>query len=461
MSTKQPTLLICDDDSLYAEALKKNLQGPFEVLVAKNGDETLDALKKENVQAVLLDIQMRTPQEGLDYLPKIRALDAELPIIMLTGHAELPHVRKAMQLGAWDFLSKNSEPIELRHTIEMALDKARIIRRSEQKSFELATLQKNQDLIGVSPAMARVRSVIERVRSAKGNVLISGETGTGKEVVARQLRKKLPSGELEPFIAIDSSTIQSSTAESILFGHQKGAFTGADQQRKGIFEEADGGIVYFDELANMSIEIQAKLLRVVQEKEVMRLGASKPISVDFRVVCATNKDLEKLVTQGQFKEDLLQRLNVLPIELPPLRSRTEDIEGLFVHFMTLHGAKAPKTIDKHLLAALKSYEWPGNVRELSNTASYAIAMSDRPEQVTLESLPPKLLRGTQTFVRSPEEASSVEGTLSERLEAFERAVLKKELDAAQGNVAQAAVNLGIDRSNLHKKLKSYELLPLK
>jgi DNA-binding NtrC family response regulator len=458
MASPTPSLLIADDDSMYANGLKSALAASFSVHLARNGDEALDLLKKHSIQAILLDVQMRTPIEGLDYLPKIRAIDPETPVIMLTGHTELGIVRKAMQLGAWDFLSKDSDPIELRHTLDMALEKARIIRRSEQKSLELARVQGAQPLIGGSPSMQRARSIIERIRPARGNVVIFGETGTGKEVVARQLRKRLANGELEPFVAIDSSTIQSSTAESILFGHQKGAFTGADQLKKGVFEEADGGIVYFDEIANMPLEIQAKLLRVVQEKEVMRLGSSKPISLEFRVICATNKDLEKLVEEGRFKEDLYQRLNVLPIEMPALRDRLDDVPELFVHFVNRQGyALTLAQLDSELVNALKSHRWPGNVRELANAVSYALTMcelSNGVPKLTADSLPPKVLSKRSS---SSQELPST-GTLSERLEAFEISILKAELELALGNVAQAAQKLGLDRSNLHKKLKGYGLL---
>jgi DNA-binding NtrC family response regulator len=315
-----------------------------------------------------------------------------------------------------------------------------------QSAFEVRDLQKKKSLIGKSLALERVRRQIEKIRSSQANVLIFGETGTGKEVVARQLRKTISDGSVEPFVAVDSSTIQAGTAESVLFGHRKGAFTGADESRKGVFEEADGGVIYFDEIANMPLSIQPKLLRVIQEKEVLRLGATQPISLEFRVICATNQDLEDLVRKGEFKADLLQRLNVLPIELPPLRERKEDIPELMEYFFTQNGLKAHEVdVSPEALKALKEYSWPGNIRELGNVISYLVAMREGP-CIHLSDLPSKITRSSLSSISA--------GTLSERLEAFERDLLLREYRLAKENIAQMAQNLSVDRSNLYKRLKS-------
>jgi DNA-binding NtrC family response regulator len=455
-----PGILICDDDALLVSSLKTALASSFRVLTAFHSDEALAIAQKEDLELVLMDVAIRTATEGLDFLPKLKAMDPDLPVVMLTGQTDLALVRRAMQEGAWDYVSKAAPRLseELQLTIDRTLEKDRLLRRSSQKSFELAGEQKRHALVGSSASMARLRKVIERVRASGANVLITGETGTGKEVVARQLRKQLSGGELEPFVSIDSSTIQSTMAESILFGHQKGAFTGADQARKGVFEEADGGCIYFDELANMPLEIQSKLLRVVQEKEVVRLGSARPIALEFRVICATNQDLEKLVSEGKFKEDLFQRLNVLPLEIPPLRERSEDISELFWHFLGAQGiARAEVSIDEKIFSTMKAYSWPGNVRELSNAVSYILAMCE-PERgrraIGLDSLPPRVLKKSAGGSMGGS-GTEFSGTLQERLESFERSVLEKELKLAEGNVSQMAQKLGVDRSNLHKKLKSY------
>ena len=262
---------------------------------------------------------MRTRNEGLLFIPKILAIDPDISIVMCSLKTDFETVREAMRLGASDFLAKNASREELIYTLSQTIERRTLLQRHSQQTFESLTLQRRHVIIGSGPGVSSLRSKIEKVRNASSNVIITGETGTGKELVARQLRKTLADGSLTPFLAIDSSTIQSSTAESILFGHERGAFTGAEKMTKGLFEEANGGIVYFDEISNMPLNIQSKLLRVIQEKEITRLGSSKVITLDFRVVCATNKDLEHLVKLGEFKDDLLQRLNVIPVQIPTLR----------------------------------------------------------------------------------------------------------------------------------------------
>lgn len=262
------------------------------------------------------------------------------------------------------------------------------------------------------------------------------------------------SGALVPFVAIDSSTIQSSTAESILFGHEKGAFTGAERTTKGVFEEADGGIVYFDEIANMSLEIQSKLLRVLQEKEIARLGSSKLIPLQFRVISATNLDLEEMCSKGRFKDDLYQRLCVVPLKVPPLRERREDIPLLLKHFSNIHRHPAgPLTFTSEAIEILTRYNWPGNVRELVNLIAYLSVMSDS-NQVESRILPEKIRLGS-----SPRHASPSPATTSrefyKRMEEVELSILRDEYRLAEGNVSQMATNLGMDRSHLYTKLKQH------
>lgn len=321
MMKENSTILICDDDRDFHYAIKTILKGLYNTRSTYHADEALAVVKNHQIDLLILDIQMRTPLEGLDAIPKFREIDPELTILIASGLTDYRTVIKAIQLGATDYIVKGDESEGILLRISQAFEKKALIHQKKQQNFEAVTTQKQHLLLGNSLSTQKLRKTIDRMRQSSADIVITGETGTGKEVVARQFRGTLPDGTLAPFVAIDSSTIQASTAESILFGHEKGAFTGADKATQGLFEVAEGGIIYFDEIGNMPLEIQAKLLRVIQEREVSRLGSSKILPLRFRVICATNKDLEKMVGHGLFKDDLLQRLNVLPIHLSPLREK--------------------------------------------------------------------------------------------------------------------------------------------
>jgi len=450
----KPQVLICDDDSLYHMALKAALKGSYDCRSAYNTDEAFAILKNHAIDVLLLDVQMRSPQEGLDALPKIRELDPDLSVLMISGTTEFEIVREAMRLGAIDYIPKDFNPDDLRHTLEQALERNQLLKRREQQNFEVSAEQKKHVLIGESAQIGLLRKTIEKFRQSGANVLICGETGTGKEVVARHLRGTLPDGSLAPFVAIDSATIQSTMAESILFGYEKGAFTGADRSNKGVFEEANGGIVYFDELGNMPLEIQAKLLRVLQEKEVTRLGSTKSMQLDFRVICATNRDLEQMVKDGQFKGDLLQRLNVLPLELPPLKERREDIPLLTAHLLKkeekLHG---PLQITEEAVELLKNYSWPGNIRELANVIAFTVTMADQ-STIDVADLPPKL----RDLARQADKLAPVAEAgrkFYEQVADFEKKILNQAYATAENNISKLALNLGMDRSHLYTKLREY------
>ena len=450
-------VLICDDDSTFHLAIKHSLKSKYDCRSAMNGDEAIAIIKNHPIDVVILDVQMRTPDEGLRYIPKLKDLDKDLAIIMSSGLSDFRTVREALKLGATDYVAKDFDPNELSLTLARVLERRTLIQRNEQRNFEAQSSHKRQPFIGETEIIQKIRRSIEKFRESPANVLIQGETGTGKEVVARQLRKTFPDGTLAPFVAVDSSTIQQTTAESLLFGHERGAFTGAEKTTKGIFEEANGGIVYFDEIGNMPLDIQAKLLRVLQEKEVTRLGSAKVIPLDFKVICATNRDLEQMVKQGQFKEDLLQRLNVLPLALPPLRERKEDIPLFIEHFVRKEKVGALKFTEE-AVEALQNYPWPGNIRELGNVISYVVAMTDGTE-VDVSDLPPKFRQSAKTMaeaVKSKADAGS-NSTLSfyERVADFERSILVDQYKKHEGNISQLALALEMDRSHLYTKLKEY------
>jgi two-component system response regulator AtoC len=454
--TRLPLLLICDDDATFHLAVKQSLKGKCECRSAYNSDEANVILKKNPIDLVLLDVEMRTPDEGLNALRVFRGTDPDVPVVMSSGRTDFETVREAMRTGAADYVSKDSDPDSLWHVLQRVLERKQLRQRTEQQNFEVTTHQRQHLLVGQSPKIQALRKIIEKVRMSPANVVIHGETGTGKEVVARQLRRTLPDGSLAPFVAVDSSTIQSATAESLLFGHEKGAFTGAEKMTKGIFEEAHGGIVYFDEIANMPLDIQAKLLRVIQEKEFVRLGSSKVIQSDFRVICATNRDLEAMVKSGGFKDDLLQRLNVLPIDLPPLRERTEDIPLLVDHFLSRqHGIRPGLHLTEEALATLQAYPWPGNIRELSNMIAYVATMAEG-DEVDVSDLPPKFRdAGRSQATASASSASATSGSFYERVGKFEKEILSAEYQQHNGNVSKLALSLGMDRSHLYTKLKEH------
>jgi DNA-binding NtrC family response regulator len=438
----KPQILICDDDQLYHLALKTALKGTYDCRSVFNTDEAMVVIKNHAIDILLLDVQMRTPEEGLQALPKIREIDPELSILMISGTTEFETVREAMRRGAIDYIPKDFNPNDLLHTIEQALERNKLLKRREQQNYEVVSQQRKNILIGNSPAIQSMKKMIEKFRNSAANVLITGETGAGKEVVARSLRGTLPDGSLAPFVAIDSATIQSSIAESILFGYEKGAFTGAERANKGVFEEANGGIVYFDELGNMPLDIQSKLLRVLQEKEVTRLGSTKTLQLDFRVVCATNRDLEQMVKQGLFKDDLFQRLNVLPINIPPLRERKEDLPLLIAHFIE-GGLK----ITEDAVELLKQYSWPGNIRELVNVIAFTKAMADG-DLIDVADLPPKLRDAARPSVPTSD-------SFYQQVAGFEKEILTRAYSGCEGNVSKLALNLGMDRSHLYTKLREY------
>lgn len=453
--SRKPIVLICDDDPSFHLALKLILKGKYEFRSAYNSDEALIIIKKNQVDLLVLDIKMRTPDEGIQAIPRFKETDPDLAIVVSSGITDYKVVLKAMQLGALDYVAKDNEPDGIMITIANALEKKSLLQRTSQQNFEAVNIQKQHELLGISPIIQDLKKTIERIQLSSANVVITGETGTGKEVVARQLRKLLPDGTLAPFVAIDSSTIQASTAESILFGHEKGAFTGAERTTQGLFEEANGGIIYFDEIGNMPLAIQAKLLRVVQEREISRMGSSRILNLDFRVICATNKNLETMIKQGEFKDDLFQRLNVLPIELPPLRERKEDIPILIQHFISRQGLRQNQLeFTKEAVEALQSYSWPGNIRELANLIAYVVTMTEDSE-IDVSDLPPRFrdmkFRSNSSDISSIESKSQM--SFYDQVALFEHSLLEREYKKCNGNISKLAITLGMDRSHLYTKLR--------
>jgi DNA-binding NtrC family response regulator len=449
-------ILICDDDSTFQLATKLVLtkQAGHRCHTAKNTDEAWVILKKQKIDVVLLDIEMRTREEGLEFLPRLRELDADLPVIMSSGRTDLESVRRALREGAWDYSPKDASPEDLLHAVSQALQHLNDRREISLSQAEIRRGARHDAILGESDAAKQLRSTLQKFSKSDAPVLIHGATGTGKELAARSLRPLRADGSLAPFVAIDSATIQGTMAESILFGHEKGAFTGADKAVRGLFEEADGGVVFFDELSNMTIAIQQKLLRVIQEKEVVRLGSHRPIPVQFRLVCASNQDLEKLVEAGKFQADLYQRLNVLPIRLPSLSERREDIALLATEFLSR--MRPSWTFTAEALQCLSDYGWPGNIRELQNVISYSVTMADGPE-LDMGDLPERLRAGAPSILSAAENGMSSSGSFYAQVLEFEANLLKSALARSYRSMSELAEQLGMDRSHLYTKLKQHGL----
>ncbi len=448
--TERPQILICDDDKMFHLAIKYVLKEKYDCKSAYNTDEALKIVKNQSIAALLLDIEMRTPEEGIQFIPIIKEVDPDLAIVMVSGKTDFQSVKKSMQLGASDYIPKAFQADDLAHTIALVLERQKLVQIKEQQNFEVNTQQKANQLIGRSSQINALKKSIEKIKMSSANVIITGETGTGKEVIARSLRGNHSDGTLAPFVAIDSATIQSSTAESMLFGHEKGAFTGAEKQTKGIFEEAQGGIVYFDEIGNMPLEIQAKLLRVIQEKQISRLGSSKITNLDFRVICATNKNLDEMVKQGLFKDDLLQRLNVISIHASPLRERKEDIPELLGHFLHQYAKSTQRKLKftAECIETLQNYNWPGNIRELGNLVAFLLTMIEG-DEIDISDLPPK--------IRDRACNKKEETGFYKKVSQFEKELLTQEYQKLDGNVSKLALSLGMDRSHLYTKLREYKL----
>lgn len=452
------TLIVCDDDPLVYPALRVALKGDFEVMATAHGQALLQALATApQPHVVLLDIQLRDGLDGLDLLAKIHAMHPATPIIMYSGLDGYDTVVRAMRLGATDFVPKGVSTDKLRVQLRQAAEqyRTRLMRDKSGNPHQDASAQpKITSLVGESRVARELRDIITRVADLSANILITGESGTGKEVVARLLRRTLADGKQEPFIAVDSSTIQTTLAESALFGHERGSFTGADKSRKGLFEEADGGTIYFDEIGNMSMDIQAKLLRAVEEHEVTRVGSYQPRQVQFRVISATNRDLEVMCYNSDFRHDLYYRLGIIPIHIAPLRQRREDIPLLLEYLMKRYvPAGQTMQVSDEALALLINYGWPGNVRELASTIQYILALH-RPEVVLAQHLPPKI-HMTQALGAGNDVGN---GAFSDRMKRYERLVLKEEFLQSNGNIAQMARNLELDRSNLYKKLRQHGIV---
>jgi two-component system response regulator HydG len=455
-----PRILICDDEEGMRRYLGKMLTGwgyqadayPSPLLLLRALGEGLDP------DLLLLDVKM-PEMDGLEALRRVREMQPDLPVIMMTGHGTIESAVEAMKMGAWDYLTKPFPQEKLFAQVRHCLEGERLREENSALKKELRERTGGGQPVFASPSFAEVFELALQVAPSDSSVLITGESGTGKELIAGTVHYGSPRAK-NRFLAINCAALSETLLESQLFGHVKGAFTGAVQAQKGLLEEADGGTLFLDEVGDLSPSLQAKLLRALQEGEFLPVGSTRPKRVDVRFLAATNKDLEKEVTAGRFREDLFYRLNVIALHLPPLRERPEDIEPLARHFLEKMAGKTRrpvKSISLEALAILQSYHWPGNVRELENVIERGVILA-RESRITPDLLPLKVSSGTPPST-SPAAAAppSEQPVLS--LRDAECIQVSRALRQTGWNKSQAAVLLGITRKTLDRKIKEFGLAP--
>jgi DNA-binding NtrC family response regulator len=437
-------ILIVDDELVVCDSLSKwfTVEG-YRIHTVQSGREALEAIQKQDFDLALIDIKM-PGMDGMELQNRLRQIDPELLLVIMTGYASVETAVQALKRGAYDYITKPFDPDELVHLVSKALEhrhtKQEVVRLRES----LREIFPRTELIGQSPAMKRIYELMEMVAPTDATVLIMGESGTGKELVARAIHAASPRRYM-PLVVIHCGALTETLLESELFGHERGAFTGAQYRKKGKFEVADGGAVFLDEIADISLKTQTDLLRVLQEKEIVRVGGTQPIQVDFRCITATNRNLEQLVREGTFRPDLFYRLNVFSIELPPLRRRREDVPLLVDHFLHKYAIAMNRQVPSLSTSALDlllSYDWPGNVRELENAVERALVIGRGPE-IQPSDFP---------FQLHPTEPHG-----GRTLEDVERAHIERVLEETSWNLSRAARILEIDRTTLYSKLKRYGL----
>ena len=441
------SILIVDDERGIRDTLRGVLEDEgLTVETASSGEECLELVKTKNYGCILLDIWLGDGIDGLQTLQELKEFGDESAVVMISGHGNIETAVKATKLGAFDFIEK---PLSLERTV---LTVKNAIRRRELEITN-ATMQEEiaaqYVMIGESVAMRALRKQISIVAPTDGRVLISGESGTGKELVARAIHAQ-SKRQRAPFVEINSAAIPEELVESELFGHAKGAFSGATRSKKGKFEIADGATLFLDEIGDMSPRVQAKMLRVLEEQRFEPVGSNTPVSVDVRVISATNKPLDSLIENGNFRSDLFYRLNVIPFQVPPLRERVEDIPMLVQHFNERFSHEYGKPLKNFLpdaIEALQGYEWIGNIRELKNTIERIVIMTAKTD-IAVKDLPE---------MESSFESSAVSfrfPNFKEATDAYQREFILRKLNEFEGSVAKAAENMGVDRSHLYRRMRN-------
>ncbi len=457
--SSQGVILVVDDDLAHRTMLRTMLRSwGYEAHEAGDGDEAIAAVREQAFDAVLTDVRMARV-DGISALRGILEYNPALPVILMTAYSSVETAVEALRLGAYDYLIKPLDFDLLRHTLERALEHSRLSVENRELRRQLTDATAGPGILGRSKAMQDMLQILTTVAPTEATVLITGESGTGKELVARALHEGSARAQ-RSLVTVNCAALAENLLESELFGHEKGSFTGAERRREGRFSQAHGGTLFLDEIGEMPLPLQAKLLRALQEGEVQRVGSDAPITVDVRVLAATNRDLRVEVAERRFREDLYFRLNVITIEVPPLRARAEDIPLLAAHFMERFAARNRKTLkgfSPQAMDVLLRYAWPGNVRELENAVERAVILSTG-DLITERELPLALTDEHAPQVSVVESAAESAGSLAGLpLEEVERRAIVETLREAEDNKSEAARRLGITRATLHNKLKKYGL----
>ncbi len=459
MMKRPNTVLVVDDDAAHRSMLKVLLsEWGYEIVEADDGSGAVDAVEKRPFDLVLMDIRM-VKVSGIEALDRIKAFNPAIPVIIMTAYSSVETAVSTLKKGAYDYLTKPLDFDKLRLTMERAMEHTRLKEENRLLKESLGAHFDRRNLIGQSEPVVRLLETVAQVAPSEATVLITGESGTGKELIAGAIHFN-SHRKNGPFVKINCAAITETLLESELFGHEKGAFTGADRRKEGRFVQAHGGTLFLDEISEMSLPMQVKLLRVLQEREVTRVGGDQVLQVDVRMITATNRNLEEWVQEGKFREDLFYRLNVINLEVPPLRQRRPDIPLLAQHFLETLSAKNQKTIKGFTPGAMDRlirYDWPGNVRELMNAVERAVVLSksEMIAETDLSMLPESPVQ------EEPEKDNTLDSQTMANLplDEVEKLTILNTLQAAGGNKSEAARRLGITRKTLHKKLKVYGVMP--
>ncbi len=450
-------ILIAEDDRNTLSGLMEILaEEGYEVVGVETGEKAVRMLQKECFDILLTDFKM-PDISGLEIYERSRELSPEMKTIVMTAYSSVKDAVEAMKRGIYEYLTKPLNLDELFVTLRKAIDEQDIRRENRELKDQLRRSYRFENIVGQSEPMRKVFETIAKVAKSPSTVLIRGESGTGKELVARAIHYNSPRAN-KPLIEISCASFPETLLESELFGYERGAFTGANGQKKGRFELAQGGSIFLDEIGDISENVQTKLLRVLQEREISRLGGTEPIKVDVRVITATNRDLERALSEGRFREDLYYRLNVIPIYLPPLRERREDIPILVDHFIRKYSRENDvplRTISQEALEICLEYDWPGNVRELENAIQNAIVLGEG-EEIRPEHLPLSMSHRHRRSERMEFFAEAGQ-TLQEKIDHAERIILERAIQDARGNKSEAAKRLGISLRTMRYKIKKYGL----
>ena len=452
VAEQRPVILVTEDDRNMRDliaAVVGEIEMPLEVVTAENAHEAMDYLENHDAAVVLTDLRM-PGADGLDLLGFVKARDPQTQVVLVTGYATVDSAVDALKQGAYDYVQKPFDTVKLRGVVERALDYHLLCTENQRLRQQRRAFEEAGEIIGQSQAKERVERLITAAATYDSSVLVYGESGCGKELVARQIHLRSKRGNKQ-FVAINCAAIPENLIESELFGFRKGAFTGAERHKPGLFEVADGGTLFLDEIHNAPMALQAKLLRVLKDGSFYPMGATEPVSVDVRVIAACNRPVHEQVEQGQFREDLFYRLSVMEITVPPLRERREDIALLTYYFLNKHAIR----LDKHVaglstaaLGALMRYDWPGNVRELENVIQRMIILAES-DHIGVDLLPPRLTEQKEVRGRA------LDYLPPQSLDEVEAYFIRKTLRETHGDRALAAEILGIDKSTLWRKVKRY------